>query len=104
MGDMGDYWHDVRPTMVKKSQQRRANNRDRSAALLRSNGVPFESKNGGAHLIVQGHQVLIDFWPGTGLWQERGSIATRGFIATGRGVRSLVKRITGRNIVTTPGD
>ena len=104
MGDMGDYWHDVRPAMVKESQQRRASNRERSAALLQSNGIPFESKNGGAHVVVNGGKAVIDFWPGTGLWQERGSIATPGFIATGRGVRSLVKRATGRNIVTTPGD
>lgn len=98
MGDMGDYWHDVRPAMVKESQQRRASNRERSAALLQFNGIPFESKNGGAHLIVYSQKATYDFWPGTGLWQERGSTAT------GRGVRSLVKRATRRNIVTTPGD
>lgn len=94
MGDMGDYWHDVRPAMVKESQQRRASNRERSAALLQFNGIPFESKNGGAHLVVQGGKAVIDFWPGTGLWQERGSTAT------GRGVRSLVKRVTDKKIDT----
>lgn len=50
---MADYWRDAKPAMQEASQQRRASNRANSAALLRANGVPFESKNGGAHLIVR---------------------------------------------------
>ena len=50
---MADYWRDVTPAIQEASQQRRASNRANSAALLRANGVPFESKNGGAHLIVR---------------------------------------------------
>lgn len=50
---MADFWRDLKPAMQEASQQRRASNRDNSAALLRANGVQFESKNGGAHLIVR---------------------------------------------------
>lgn len=70
---MADFWRDVKPAMQEASRQRRASNRDNSAALLRANGVQFDSKNGGAHLIVHGGAGRVfDFWPGTGLWIERG--------------------------------
>ncbi len=48
------------------SKQRRAANRENSAQLLREHGVPFVSKNSGAHLVIDGG--WADFWPGTGLW------------------------------------
>lgn len=86
MGDMGDYWQDVRPAMIKESQRKRARNRAYSALTLSELGVLFESRNDGAHLIVRGQSSVIDYWPGTGLWRERGSVAT------GRGIKSLVAR------------
>lgn len=89
MSDMGDYWRD----MHEHSKQRRAANRDRSAIILRDSGVRFDTRNGGAHLIVHGPKAVYDFWPGTGLWQQRG--ASRAW----RGVRSLVREVTGREPV-----
>lgn len=67
--DMGAYWRDVKAAQ----QQKRAENRKGSEQLLREAGVLFETKNGGAHLIVNHHGHIIDFWPGTGLWRMRGS-------------------------------
>lgn len=84
---MADYWRDVKPAMQEASKQRRASNRDNSAALLRANGVQFESKNGGAHLIVRDNGMVFDFWPGTGLFQMRGARHQR------RGVYALLKTI-----------
>jgi hypothetical protein len=84
MGDMGDYWRDVTPALKERSREKRASNREHSARLLRDAGIQFESKNDGAHLIVCGS---VDFWPGTGLWQVRGTPRQR------RGVRSLIKHI-----------
>ena len=85
---MADYWRDAKPAMQEASQQRRASNRANSAALLRANGVPFESKNGGAHLIVRdGSGRIFDLWPGTGLWQLRGAPQRW------RGVQSLLGNI-----------
>lgn len=80
MSDMGDMWRDVNDA----SKEKRAQNRDRSAEMLVQAGVPFVSKNGGAHLIVDGR---FDFWPGTGLWMERGKPKKH------RGIRSLLARV-----------
>lgn len=53
-------------------QATRSENRAQGAKFLRQRGVAFESKNGGAHLVVTccpGR--IVDFWPGTGLWMPR---------------------------------
>ncbi|HEJ4320006.1 hypothetical protein PIGHUM_04436 [Pigmentiphaga humi] len=90
MGDMGDYWRDVRPAMKEESQRRRSSNRESSSRLLTEAGISFESKNEGSHLIVSGQGAVVDFWPGTGLWIVRGSKERR------RGVRQLITRLGGR--------
>lgn len=79
-GDMGDTFN----AMKEASKERRANNRDRSTEILVLAGVPFVSKNNGAHLIVDGR---FDFWPGTGLWKERDARRK------GRGIRSLLASV-----------
>jgi hypothetical protein len=80
MGDIGDFWRDVNAAR----QEKRASNRASSPDLLREAGISFESKNGGAHLIVKVRGHTIDFWPGTGLWIMRGSTKRHG------GVRKLI--------------
>lgn len=87
MDDMGDYWRG----MAEASKHKRAANRANSADLLRQAGVEFESKNGGAHLVVYGVDRTFDFWPGTGLWVVRHSSDKR------RGVRGLIKKAKGAN-------
>ena len=84
---MADYWADVAPAMKEASQKKRASNRENSAALLIKEGIDFYSKNGGAHLIVSGGGHTFDFWPGTGLWEMRGSTQRH------RGVRKLIALI-----------
>jgi hypothetical protein len=73
MGDMGDYWRDVKPALIEESKRKRANNRESSARILTEAGIPFEAKNNGAHLIIETVEAFIDFWPGTGLWCVRGT-------------------------------
>jgi len=73
--------------MAEHSKQKRAGNRENSAAMLTAAGVVFESKNEGAHLVVHHHTGMIDFWPGTGLW------IVRGVKYKGRGVRKLLQRL-----------
>lgn len=80
MGDMGEIFNGLKG----ESQKRRADNRENSAKILADNGVSFESKNMGAHLIVTGESITVDFWPGTGKWIVRGG-------KTGRGVFNLLK-------------
>ena len=67
------------------SKLRRAANRDASAKRLIEAGIPFKSRNGGAHLIVDD---LFHFWPGTGLWRGASADSRE----RGRGVFSLIKR------------
>jgi len=53
--------------------------------FLQKEGILFESKNKGAHLIVRHNGKVIDYWPGTGKFIDR---------ATGkgkRGIRPLLK-------------
>lgn len=58
-------------SLKAESIQRRATNRERSAALLTSLGVDFKSCNDGAHLIVTHEGTTVDFWPGTGKYKSR---------------------------------
>lgn len=80
MGDMGEVFNAMR----KAAQDKRAANREQSAKMLQDAGIPFDSHNHGAHLIVDGR---YDFWPGTGLWIERSTKKD------GRGVHSLMKHV-----------
>lgn len=85
--DMGDMWR-----LVKKQRaDKRALNRQRSAALLTEASIEFISHNDGAHLLVAGK--AWDFWPGTGLWSQRGKLAPGQRRLEGRGVHNLIQRI-----------
>ena len=66
---------------------KRASNRQWSTQHLVDKGIAFQSKNKGAHLIVESPIGLIDFWPGTGKWIVRSNKKTK------RGVRELIKYI-----------
>ncbi len=70
----------------QESAERRAGNRESSAALLAERGVAFESKNSGVHLIVTHGEKVADFWPGTGKYIVRGG-------RQGRGVFNMLKAV-----------
>ncbi|SEF90191.1 hypothetical protein [Marinobacterium lutimaris] len=76
----------------KRGQQKRSNNRQSSAVMLAQHGIEFESKNGGAHLILQGVNGLIDFWPGPGKWIVRSEQRER------FGVKRLIEAIEAKSI------
>jgi len=81
MGDMGEIFN----AMKEASKEKRASNRVESSQLLTKANILYETKNLGAHLIVNGD---IDFWPGTGLWIVRGNSKKR------RGVRKLIRYVS----------
>lgn len=85
MGDEGDYWRDVKPIMLEASKKKRASNREYAQRELLCRGIPFEAKNNDAHLIVQGVNSTIDFWPGTGKYIVRADGKT------GRGIRKVLR-------------
>lgn len=76
--------------MRERSQEKRSHNREQSAELLKNNGINFERKNYGSHLIILSTP-KIDFYPGTGLWRVRGENKNH------RGVRSLLKYLRQMN-------
>lgn len=76
-------WKEFKQMSKEASQSRRASNRANGARILTAENIDFESKNHGAHLIVQG---CIDYWPGTGKWSNRKG-------KKGRGVQSLITYI-----------
>lgn len=63
--------------------KKRAQNREDSTLLLQQAEVGFTSHNAGAHLIVRHHGLVVNFWPGTGLWRCISG-------GEGRGVRNLI--------------
>lgn len=78
-------------TIAEARRQERAERRVTIPERLAAAGIAFERKNNGAHLIVRHRKHTIDFWPGTGLWIERGSDRRR------YGVRGLVKHLEHAN-------
>ena len=70
----------------ERSQAKREQNREQSAHFLTAAGIVFTSHNLGAHLVVAGRGLTVDFWPGTGRWIARNG--EKGF-----GVKSLAKRV-----------
>jgi hypothetical protein len=88
MTEMGDLFR----ALKEESSRKRADNRVNGAALLHKNDVAFESKNDGAHLIVDaGVKGKIDYWPGTGRWTVR--LGGR----TGRGINKLLGMIKNKH-------
>lgn len=87
MGDLGDLFKDVK----EASKQKRSENRNNAPILLEKEGIPFVSKNAGAHLIISAGESsnIIDFWPGTGKWIVRSS----GY--PGRGIFNMIKYLKG---------
>jgi hypothetical protein len=84
-GKMG-YTGDTYNAMKEQGKVNRSHNREQSPLYLARHGIPFECKNNGAHLIVEGKDCYIDFWPGTGKWKTRKG-------KSGFGVRNLVTHI-----------
>lgn len=82
--EMGEMFSALR----KQRQEKRAQNRQSSAAILAERGVAFEEKNNGAHLIVKHAGKTIDFWPGTGKWIDRAFAQHTG---KGRGVHGMLR-------------
>lgn len=81
MGDMGEYFNDLR----KFRQEKRVENRKSSRDWLLREGIPFQERNLGAHLIVA---ATYDFWPGTGKWGRIGQHKSYR-----RGIRHLIAQV-----------
>jgi hypothetical protein len=87
--DQVEIWNAMKDINREESQKRRANNRDSSAAILQEKGIPYETSNGGVHLVIRHKGRRADFWPGTGKWIVAGGKDFERVEA--RGVHSLIK-------------
>ncbi len=72
----------------EKRKSDRSKKRISAPELLTQNGIAFESKNFGAHLIVKAGDLTIDFWPGTEKWIYRNSNMK------GHGTQTLIRKLT----------
>lgn len=64
---------------------KRERNTKSSTDILIHKRISFVSRNTGAHLVICHADLMIDFWPATGLWKVRKSPKE------GRGVFKLLK-------------
>lgn len=80
MSEDGDMWRQHHADRQAKRHSNRVKSTDRLTKL----GFKFESKNGGAHLLMRTEQFHLDFWPGTGKWIARHPVPKES-----RGVREL---------------
>lgn len=79
----GEMWREWK----KMKQDARTQRRENAPDDLHAAGIPFTVHNEGAHLIVEGPDGFIDFWPGTSRWKDR----SRG--TTGFGISGLIKHV-----------
>jgi hypothetical protein len=67
MSDMAEIFSGWR----EHKQAKRASNTVQSTQALIDAGIPFESHNAGAHIVIKQGSAVYDFWPSTGLWWQR---------------------------------
>lgn len=89
MSEIGEIFKATKEQRKHASQVRKRNNKNGSMIMLGDNGISYETKNGGTHLIVNHKGKIADFWPSTGKFNIRGD--KRYF----RGVRLLIKILRG---------
>ncbi|GAG54683.1 unnamed protein product [marine sediment metagenome] len=82
--DMGDVGDDFKALKEHKKLKRQSNT-IYSTDKLDELGIKYESKNDGAHLVVEGTYSKIDFWPSTGKFYIR---KAKGYA---RGINNLIK-------------
>jgi len=71
--------------MKEAGKAKKLANRTASTKILEELNIPFESKNNGIHLVVQGKHHIIDFWPSTGKFTVRNTSAK------GRGIKGVLE-------------
>ena len=67
MGDTGDDYKAMRDF----SKERKAERVPTAIRKLQEAGINFDRRNGDQHLIVEGFDCFIDFWPSTDRWNAR---------------------------------
>lgn len=82
VNEVSEMWSEYK----KMKQDARTQRREKAPDQLTQAGINFTEHNNGAHLIVETHMGLVDFWPGTTRWKTRTFPAIEGF-----GVQKLLQ-------------
>ena len=77
-----DDWREFKRIKNLEKESRRTSATDQ----LTNEGIEFEVKGFGIHLVVEGKHGKIDFWPGTTKWIDRSG-------GKGYGIARLISRI-----------
>jgi hypothetical protein len=67
MSEIGDMWIGLRDRNKVIKAQRVTD----AITTLKKLGIAFERKNNDNHLVIEGVDCFIDFWPSTGNWAVR---------------------------------
>ena len=92
MGDMGDFWRDVKEARKEEKDKFQTEVLPNLLKLLDNypKELKYEVKNGGEHYIVEVNTERglqkADLWPSTGKWIVRNKKKTNG-----RGIKNLIK-------------
>ena len=77
-----EWWRQER----ESRKARKDSNRERAIEKLQEHGIVYSERNNGIHFIINGNNAnMIDYWPTTGLWNDRANNHSR------RGITSLLK-------------
>lgn len=88
MGDLKEYWDDVRPILNEDSKKKKIQNQEQSIILLEEKGIEYKQLSP-THFRVG----LYDFWPSTGRFIH---MKTK---ERGRGVFNLIRNISFKEYV-----
>jgi len=81
MGDVGDFWRDVKTDWKQRSKDKKWANIQNGEQALTGMKIPFEKKS--LHHYVVGNK--IDYWPSTGKYIVRKNNKS------GRGLKNMVR-------------
>jgi len=84
MGDVGEFYRDTKELRKEISNEKKSKNYDNAIKLLDKEAIPYDEKNGGIHLVVDGR---FDYYPTTGKFISRKTKTH------GRGIFNLIKKV-----------
>ena len=67
MGDMGDYWRDVKP-ILRERKAKRQRQAPRAIEKLHDSGLTVQRLSYHHFRVTGKNRVTYDYWPSTGLW------------------------------------
>lgn len=96
MGDVGEFWRDVKDVLKEEKEKKSKDNYALISILNRyPEVIEYQIKNDGYHYIVthtkDSKKTVIDVWPSTGRWSVRQGNKKHPRTKKGRGVAHMLK-------------